>query len=88
MSWQDIVNGAFESIAGLLLWNNVRVLLKHKQVHGISIFSTAAFTLWGYWNLYYYPHLNQTISFIGCILVVSANTAWVILAVRYSRKGW
>ena len=86
MSWQDVVNGVFEGLAGFLLWNNVRILFHQKIVKGVSIFTTAMFALWGYWNLYYYPHLNQTASFIGGVLVVFANTVWVILAIRYSRR--
>lgn len=87
MSWADIVNGIFESVSGLLLWNNVRILIKQKQVRGVSVLTTAIFALWGYWNLYYYPSLNQTMSFIGGLVVVSANTAWVVLAIYYTKKN-
>ena len=87
MSWQDIVNGAFEASAGLFLFNNVRLLWKHKKISGVSVLSTAVFTAWGYWNLYYYPHLNQMMSFLGGIGVVAANTMWVILAIRYKNNG-
>lgn len=83
---QDLINSLFESCSGLLLWNNVRILFKDKQVKGVSIFTTAVFCAWGYWNLYYYPFLEQWMSFLGGILVVSANTIWVALAVCYSRK--
>lgn len=87
MSWADIVNGAFESVSGLLLWNNVRILFKQKQVRGVSVFTTAVFAAWGYWNLYYYPSLGQLASFIGGILVVTANTAWVVLAIYYTKRA-
>ena len=86
MNWADFVNGAFEATAGFLLWNNVRILVRQKQVRGVSILSTAVFALWGYWNLYYYPSLGQWLSFAGGLNVVAANTAWVVLAIVYSRR--
>ncbi len=85
MSWADGVNGAFELVSGLLLWNNVRILYRDKQVRGVSIVTTAVFALWGYWNLYYYPSLGQWLSLAGGLSVVLANTAWVGLAWRYRR---
>jgi hypothetical protein len=85
MTWPDVVNGLFEMLSGFFLWNNVRILLKHKSVKGVSILTTSVFALWGYWNLFYYPHLNQWMSFFGGINVVLANTAWVILAIKYSQ---
>ena len=86
MTWQDLANAIKEVIAGLFCWNNVRLLIRDREVKGISILTIAFFSLWGYWNLYYYPWLNQILSFIGGIVVVSANTTWVIFAVYYTRK--
>jgi len=87
---QDLVNGCFETCAGLLLWWNVRIILKHKKLRGVSVVPTAVFGLWGFWNLYYYPFLGQHLSFLGGIFVVAANTTWVVLAIYYilkERKG-
>ena len=86
MSIPDMINALFESSAGLFLWNNVRLLFKQKRVRGVSVLSTAVFTLWGFWNLYYYPHLNQWWSFFGGLWVVTANTTWVYLALHYRKK--
>ena len=83
---QDLINGLFECSAGFLLWWNVRILLRDKKIRGISILPTAVFGLWGFWNLYYYPFLEQHLSFLGGLFVVAANTAWVILAIYYTRK--
>lgn len=68
-----------------MLWYNCLCLYKAKKVMGVSIISTVVFTLWGYWNLFYYPHLNQILSFCGGLLVVSANTTWVLMAVYYNK---
>jgi len=83
---QDLINSLFELSAGFFLWNNVRVLYRDKKVRGISILSIGVFTIWGYWNLYYYPFLDQWLSFLGGMLVVFANTVWVYLAIHYARK--
>jgi len=86
MSWiPDAINGTFEMSGGFLLWNNVRILIKQRSIRGVSIITTAIFSLWGFWNLFYYPHLNQWLSFIGGINVVLANTIWVILAIKFTR---
>jgi len=85
--WADFVNGGFEFLAGFMLLNNCRMLYRDKTVKGVSVLSTFFFTLWGYWNLFYYPSLNQWASFFGGILVVSANTIWIIMAIRYRRRG-
>ena len=87
MTWADAVNGSFEMSSGFLLWNNVRILIRQKEVRGVSIITTTVFALWGYWNLYYYPSLNQWLSFIGGLNVVAANTVWVILAIYYTRRS-
>lgn len=84
--WQDLVNGLFELSGSLFLWNNVRILYKHKKVRGVSVLTTAVFTAWGLWNLYYYPFLNQIMSFFGGLGIVLANAVWLWLALKYRRK--
>lgn len=82
----DIVNGAFEFFGGLMNWFNVRVLLRDKQVRGVSLVPTTVFTAWGVWNLYYYPSLDQWASFTGGLIIVGANAFWVVLAIRYRKN--
>ena len=79
----DLINGLFETAAGILLWNNVRVLFKDKKVRGYSGMAVIFFCLWGYWNLFYYPSLGQWFSFLGGLNVVLANTVWVGLMLKY-----
>ena len=55
----DYINGSFEVLAGLFVLLNVRRILRDKTVRGVSILPTAFFTLWGFWNMYYYPYLGQ-----------------------------
>jgi len=86
MSIPDAINGAYELGGGLFLLYNCFRLYQDKEVKGISIGTTAFFASWGYWNLFYYPHLHQWLSFLGGILVVGTNTAWVVMAIYYTRK--
>ncbi len=85
MSWQDLANGTFEILAGVAVLNHCRVLYKDKLVRGASALSTAFFFAWGVWNLYYYPHLDQWFSFVGGLLIVTANCLWLGLMVYYKR---
>lgn len=81
----DLVNGAYEFGGGLMLLRNVRQLHRDKQVRGVSVLTAAFFASWGWWNLYYYPHLGQWTSFVGGILVAAVNLVWVGQMVYYTR---
>lgn len=83
MSPADLVNGLFEAIGGVMIWINVRTILRDRQVRGVTSFVTWFFTAWGFWNLYYYPHLAQWLSFLGGCIIVSGNFAWCICAWRF-----
>lgn len=87
MQIPDLINGSFEFLAGFFVLNHCRMVLKDKAVAGVSIISIVFFTLWGFWNLYYYPHLDQLWSFYGGMFIVTANTLWVILLIKYKNKG-
>ena len=86
MSWADIVNSSFEGAAALFILNNCRILYRDKILRGISILSTVFFTLWGGWNIYYYPSLNQWASFWGGIVVTCVNVWYVGMMVYYNKK--
>lgn len=83
----DLINGLFELCASLFILNNCRVLYVQKQVRGISIISTIFFTLWGLWNVFYYPHLGQMLSFYAGVGVLFCNILWVSMMVYYTKKG-
>ena len=86
MTFQDTTNGSFELIGGLMSLLNVRTVYRAKAVQGVSIWASAFFTLWGFWNLYYYPSLGQYFSFLGALVIVTGNTGWVGLAAFYSLR--
>lgn len=86
MNLPDFINGCFELFAGVFVLNHCRVLYQDKMVRGASVVSTVFFFVWGLWNLYYYPHLEQWWSFAGGILIVSANFLWVGMMFYYGRR--
>lgn len=83
----DLINGGFELLGGLFILNHCRVLYAQKAVRGVSVLSTAFFTLWGLWNLYFYPSLGQWASFAGGVVIVVANGVWIALALFYARRA-
>lgn len=66
-----------------MIIRNCQVILRDKGVRGVDWRATAFFTAWGAWNLFYYPHLGQWLSFSGGLVIVAANAVWVSLALRY-----
>jgi len=82
----DLINGTFELLGGYALWRNVRQLYQDKEHRGVTTGATAFFMSWGYWNLYYYPHLDQWWSFVGDLNIVAANTVWLVLMIYYARR--
>jgi hypothetical protein len=85
MMLPDLINSAFEAIGGLFILNHCRVLYRDKQVKGVSKLSTAVFFVWGIWNLFYYPHLDQWASFAGGLVIVSGNCLWLGMMLHYAR---
>lgn len=81
----DLINSLFEGFAGLMVLNHCRVLHAEKMVRGVSVVSSFFFTVWGVWNVYYYPTLNQPLSFYGGLFVVVANAVYVWMMIFYRK---
>jgi hypothetical protein len=77
----DLVNGVFELCGGFFLMNHCRALWKSKQANGVSLVSTIFFLLWGAWNCWFYPHLDQMLSFYAGLFILFANALWVSLII-------
>lgn len=83
----DIINAAFEFGGAIFLCHNCITLYKDKAVSGVSILSTAFFTGWGFWNIYYYPTLDQVWSMIAAIALTFFNVLWVGQMIYYRRAN-
>ncbi|MFW6130504.1 MAG: hypothetical protein ACOC56_04900 [Atribacterota bacterium] len=86
MNIPDLINGVFELFGGFFIYLSVKKLFNDKKVRGVSFIHVGFFAAWGFWNLYYYPHLNQIASFIGGIFIVIMNTLYLIQLIYYSLK--
>lgn len=82
----DVINGAFEFVASVLLAMNVIKLHRDKCLRGVCITPFAFMVIWGYWNCYFYPALDAWWSFWGGMLVAIVNTIWVSQMVYYTIK--
>ena len=83
----DTINGLFEFLGSLFIWRSIILLYKQKQVRGVSFLTIGFFAVWGLWNLYYYPSLNQQLSFAGGISIVVANVIWVIQMIYFRKEA-
>ena len=84
MTWADAVNGLLELAGGFFILLSVRKVLHDRMVRGVSWLHVSFFAVWGVWNLYYYPSLDQWFSFAGGVFLVVTNTLWVWLLVYYT----
>jgi hypothetical protein len=81
----DLINAGFELTSSLFVADHIRHLLKDKKVAGFSVVSVVFFTLWGFFNLYYYREIAQVMSFYGSIALVATNSVYVGLLVKYRK---
>ena len=79
----DLANAAFEAVGALVILLNIRRIRRDRLVRGVDWRVMLFFTLWGYWNLYYYPHLDQWLSFAAGLGIVMTNTVYTVLMVYY-----
>lgn len=82
----DVINSLFESISGLLTLISVYRLYKDKELKGVSIYPTLFFTLWGFWNIYFYSYNNFPYSFYGGLLITIVNVIWLSMIYYYKFK--
>jgi uncharacterized membrane protein YfcA len=83
VSLPDIINGLFEAFGFFAVGASCLRLMKDKEVKGVSLVTTAFFTSWGFWNLYFYPSLGQSLSGVAAGAVCLANCFWCFLIIKY-----
>jgi hypothetical protein len=82
----DSINALFELSGALFVLNNCRILYSDKLVRGVSVLTTVFFTLWGFWNCYFYPILGQEWSFVAGMCISASNLLWIAMMIYYKRK--
>jgi hypothetical protein len=83
----DLITCCFELFGAPFIVLSILKLHREKQTSGVSWLHVGFFTCWGFWNLYYYPHLNQWLAFSGGIAIVIANTVWLVQLLYYANKA-
>lgn len=82
----DLINGGFETTGAILTFVSIHKLYHSKRTDGVSWMPILVFTLWGYWNLFYYPELGQWASLSGAVLMTFANSVWVAQIIHYRKR--
>lgn len=82
----DHLNALFELVGAGFLMLNVRRLLQDREVKGVSAWPAVFWSVWGFWNLYFYPAVGQFWSFAAGLLVAAANATWLSLALYLKVK--
>lgn len=82
----DLINGVFEMLGGASIWMHVKTILRDRQSRGVNPYATTFFTLWGFWNLFYYPNLAQWWSFTGGLVIVVGNAFWLFFQWRFRKS--
>jgi|HubBroStandDraft_2_1064218.scaffolds.fasta_scaffold317788_2 hypothetical protein len=80
---QDCINAVFEFGAGIIQLFSIFAALKYKQVKGLSIIPLIFFLIWGFWLLYYYRFLTQTVSGYAAVCIVVFNLIYFFLIIKY-----
>ncbi len=79
----DKINGGFERFGSAFIILSIIQCWMDKSVAGVSLYHVGFFTVWGYWNLYYYKAIQQRFSFLASIGVTAANTIWLALLIYF-----
>jgi hypothetical protein len=81
----DLITSLFQIGAVIFLLDNIRMLLKDRQLKGVSIGMIFFFTLWGYWGIYMFHMLKQTFSMWTNVAIAVAYTVWLTLAFYFKK---
>lgn len=79
----DLINASFEVFASAVSVLSLVAIYKAKRIVGASPWPTVFFTVWGLWNLFYYPHLGQWLSTGAAVGMLTINLAWLYLYNKY-----
>ena len=79
----DLINGSFEAVGGVLIWLNVVAIRRDKQVKGVNLWAWIFYSVWAGLGLFYYACFGQWVSFAGDAVIMLGNVAWVCLALKY-----
>lgn len=82
----DLINGLFELMGAVFIGLSCKKLYKEKIVRGVSWLHVGYFASWGFWNLFFYPHVGAWLSFAGGVAIVIANVVWLVMIYYYNYR--
>lgn len=83
----DFTSAAFTVGAALFLLLNIRQMLVDRSLKGVSVYTIAYFTAWGYWGIFlFYAMPNMVLTFVASVILAIAYSVWLGLAIYYKRK--
>lgn len=86
MQLPDLINASFEVMGGVFVAMHIRAVRIDKQVRGLSKYAILAFSVWGVWNIFYYPYLHQWISSVGAVFTAVGNAIYVYYLWKYRNE--
>jgi hypothetical protein len=86
MQYVDVITSLFQFGAVVFLLDNIRAIIRDKDLKGVSILMIVFFTVWGYWGIFMFYVLQQPLSMWTNIGIAVAYTIWFLLAVFYKSK--
>lgn len=81
----DAINALFELGGAVVVVLSIRRALEGGDIKGLSGWHVAFFTCWGAWNIFYYPTLDQWLSFGAGVVMTLANFTYAALWWKYNR---
>jgi len=79
----DAINACFELGGAFAIIPSIIAAHKAKEIRGISIITSIFFTSWGWWNIVYYPSLDQMLSAGAAVLLAGTNSIWLYQIWKY-----
>ena len=76
----DLINACFEGVGAVLVWRNVRVLMRDRVVKGVDWRVQAFWAGWGVWGVVYYSAVEHPLSAAACAVIASGNLTWTYIA--------
>ncbi len=83
MTIPDLINSTLEAGGAYFAWTNFFKLRADGEIRGINWIAWAWYVLWGAWEVgYIYPSLHQPLTIVFSSVRISANVAWLAVALR------
>jgi hypothetical protein len=76
----DIINALFESFGAYLAWVNFFKLRRDLEIKGVYWPMWVFFSVWGLWNIVFYPAVGAWASAIMGAVLCAGNIAWSVQA--------